>query len=154
MHVLNNYFILNSSVYCNPEYHLGEPSIQSVCKHHYSLFLDHFFRFRNLISFFSIKDLKRNVSRVFDRISMGIPPLVGDIGPPGNPPWSSMLSLISQTRIVPFITRFADDPIGKDAERETTIGDTKNVNKHINKHGCLTGRIIPRTKQCKATNIL
>ena len=68
MHVLNNYFILNSSVYCIPEYHLGEPSIQSVCKHHCSLFLDHFFRFRNLISFTSIKELKRNVSRVFDRI--------------------------------------------------------------------------------------
>ena len=77
-----------------------------------------------------------------------------DLDPPGNPPWPSMFSIISQTRIVPFITRFADDPIGKDAERETTIGDTKNVNKHINKHGCLTGRIIPRTKQCKTTNIL
>jgi hypothetical protein len=74
MHVLNNYFILNSSVYCNPEYHLGEPSIQSAYKHHCSLFLDHFFRFRNLISFISTKELKRNLSRVFDRISMGIPP--------------------------------------------------------------------------------
>jgi len=77
-----------------------------------------------------------------------------DLDPPGYSPRWSMLSIISQTRIVPFLTRFADDPIGKEAERETTIGDTKNVNKHINKHGCLTGRIIPRTKQCKTTNIL
>ena len=38
--------------------------------------------------------------------------------PPGNPPWSSMLSINSQTRIVPFTTRLADDPIGKEAERE------------------------------------
>ena len=35
-------------------------------------------------------------------------------------------------RIVPFTTRLAGDPIGKEAERETTIGDTKHVNKHIN----------------------
>ena len=77
-----------------------------------------------------------------------------DPDPPGDPPWSSTLSNNSQTRIVPFITRLANDPIGKEADRETTIGDTKNVNKHINQHGCLTGRIIPRTKQCKTTNIL
>ena len=35
-------------------------------------------------------------------------------------------------RIVPFTTRLAGDPIGKEAERETTIGDTKHVNKYIN----------------------
>ena len=44
-----------------------------------------------------------------------------DPDPPGDPPWSSMFSNNSQTRIVPFITRLADDPIGKEAERETTI---------------------------------
>ena len=41
--------------------------------------------------------------------------------PPGDPPWSSMLSNNSQTRIVPFTNRLADDPIGKEAERETEI---------------------------------
>ena len=35
-------------------------------------------------------------------------------------------------RIVPNITRLAGDPIGKEAGRETNIGDTKHVNKHIN----------------------
>ena len=171
MHFKNNYFILNSSVYCNPEYHLGETCLHSVCKHHCSFLLgslrtlmvyllDHFFRFRDLISFTLIKLFKRNGSRIFDHIPTGIPPLHvpyflnRDLDPPGNPPRWSMFSNNSQTRIVPFLTRFADDPIGKEAERETTIGDTKNVNKHINKHGCLTGRILPRTKQCKTTNIL
>ena len=73
-------------------------------------------------------------------------------GWPGDPP-GTHLNLLKPKRIVPFLTRFAGDPIGKEAERETTIGDTKHVNKHINKHGCLTGRIIPRTKQCKTTAI-
>jgi hypothetical protein len=41
--------------------------------------------------------------------------------PPGDPPWSSTLSNNSQTRIVPFTNRLADDPIGKEAERETEI---------------------------------
>ena len=44
-----------------------------------------------------------------------------DPDPPGESPWSSMFSNNSQTRIVPFITRLANDPIGKEAERETTI---------------------------------
>ena len=39
--------------------------------------------------------------------------------PPGDSPWSNMFSNNSQTRIVPFTTRLADDPIGKEAERET-----------------------------------
>ena len=73
---------------------------------------------------------------------------------PGDPPWSSRLTYNSKPRIVPFTNRLVNDPLGKEAERETTIGDTKNVNKYINKYGCLTGRIIPRTKQCKTTNIL
>ena len=41
--------------------------------------------------------------------------------PPGDPPWSNTLSNNSQTRIVPFTNRLADDPIGKEAERETKI---------------------------------
>ena len=44
-----------------------------------------------------------------------------DPDPPGESPWSSMFSNNSQTRIVPFTTRLADDPIGKEAEREATI---------------------------------
>ena len=171
MHFKNNYYILNSSVYSNPKYHLGESSIHSVYKHNCSsildllrpireYLLDQFFRFRDLISFTLIKLFKRNGSRIFDHIPTGIPPLhvpyflSRDLDPPGDSPRWSTFSYNSQTRIVPFLTRFADDPIGKEAERETTIGDTKNVNKHINKHGCLTGRIIPRTKQCKTSNIL
>ena len=41
--------------------------------------------------------------------------------PPGDPPWSNTLSNNSQTRIVPFTNRLADDPIGKEAEREAKI---------------------------------
>ena len=41
--------------------------------------------------------------------------------PPGDPPWSSMLSNNSQIRIVPFTNRLAGDPLGKEAERETKI---------------------------------
>ena len=44
-----------------------------------------------------------------------------DPDPPGDPPWSSTLSNNSQTRIVPFTKHLADDPIGKEAEREITI---------------------------------
>ena len=46
----------------------------------------------------------------------------------------------------PFLTRLVGDLFGKEAERETNIGDTKHVNKHINQHGRLTGWIVPRTK--------
>ena len=41
--------------------------------------------------------------------------------PPGDPPWSNTLSNNSKPRIVPFTNRLADDPIGKEAERETEI---------------------------------
>ena len=44
-----------------------------------------------------------------------------DPDPPGDPPWSSRLSNNSQTRIVPFTNRLVDDPLGKEAERETKI---------------------------------
>ena len=40
---------------------------------------------------------------------------------PGDPLWSSRLSKKSQSRIVPFTNRLADDPIGKEADWETTI---------------------------------
>ena len=52
-------------------------------------------------------------------------------GWPGDPP-GSQLNFSKPKRIVPFTTRLAGDPIGKEAERETTIGDTKHVNKYIN----------------------
>ena len=52
-------------------------------------------------------------------------------GWPGDPP-GIHLNLLKPKRIVPFTTRLAGDPIGKEAERETTIGDTKHVNKYIN----------------------
>ena len=38
----------------------------------------------------------------------------------------------SYKRIVPFTTRLAGDPTSKEAGWETTIGDTKHVNKYIN----------------------
>jgi len=41
--------------------------------------------------------------------------------PPGDPPWSNTLSNNSKPRIVPFTNRLADDPIGKEAEREIKI---------------------------------
>ncbi len=44
-----------------------------------------------------------------------------EFDPPGVPPWSSRLSNNSQTRIVPFTNRLVDDPLGKEAERETKI---------------------------------
>ena len=45
---------------------------------------------------------------------------------------STIQKISKPKRIVPFTTRLAGDPIGKEAERETTIGDTKHVNKYIN----------------------
>ena len=41
--------------------------------------------------------------------------------PPRDAPWWSALSSNSKPRIVPFTNRLADDPIGKEAERETKI---------------------------------
>jgi hypothetical protein len=38
------------------------------------------------------------------------------------------------------------DLFGKEAERETNIGDTKHVNQHINQYGRLTGWCVPCTK--------
>jgi len=38
-----------------------------------------------------------------------------------DPPWSYTLSNNSKPRIVPFTNRLADDPIGKEAEREIKI---------------------------------
>jgi len=52
-------------------------------------------------------------------------------GSPGDPPGSCMHSFINE-RIVPSLTRLVGDPYGKEANRETTIGDTKYVIKHIN----------------------
>jgi hypothetical protein len=52
-------------------------------------------------------------------------------GSPGDPPGNRMHRVINH-RIVPEITRLAGDPIGKEAGRETTIGDTKHVNQYIN----------------------
>ena len=49
-------------------------------------------------------------------------------------------------RIVPSLIRLVGDLFGKEAERETHIGDTKHVNKHINQHGRLTGWFVPCTK--------
>jgi len=52
-------------------------------------------------------------------------------GSPGDPPGSCMHTFINQ-RIVPSLTRLMGDPYGKEADRETTIGDTQYVIKHIN----------------------
>jgi hypothetical protein len=52
-------------------------------------------------------------------------------GSPGDPPGSCMHKFINE-RIVPSLTRLVGDPYGKEANRETTIGDTKYVIKHIN----------------------
>ena len=52
-------------------------------------------------------------------------------GSPGDPPGSCMHSFTNE-RIVPSLTRLVGDPYGKEADRETTIGDTKYVIKHIN----------------------
>jgi hypothetical protein len=55
-------------------------------------------------------------------------------------------SLFFNQRIVPSLIRLVGDLFGKEAERETNIGDTKHVNKHINQYGRLTGWFVPRTK--------
>jgi hypothetical protein len=52
-------------------------------------------------------------------------------GSPGDPPGSCMHTFTNE-RIVPSLTRLVGDPYGKEANRETTIGDTKHVIKHIN----------------------
>ena len=52
-------------------------------------------------------------------------------GSPGDPPGSCMHTFINE-RIVPSLIRLVGDPYGKEANRETTIGDTKYVIKHIN----------------------
>ena len=52
-------------------------------------------------------------------------------GSPGDPPGSYMHKFTNE-RIVPSLTRLVGDPYGKEANRETTIGDTKYVIKHIN----------------------
>jgi len=52
-------------------------------------------------------------------------------GSPGDPPGSCMHKFTNE-RIVPSLTRLVGDPYGKEANRETTIGDTKYVIKHIN----------------------
>jgi len=52
-------------------------------------------------------------------------------GSPGDPPGSCMHTFTNE-RIVPSLTRLVGDPFGKEADRETTIGDTKYVIKHIN----------------------
>ena len=48
--------------------------------------------------------------------------------------------------IVPSLIRLVGDLFGKEAERETNIGDTKHVNQHINQYGRLTGWCVPCTK--------
>jgi len=52
-------------------------------------------------------------------------------GSPGDPPGSCMHKFTNE-RIVPSLTRLVGDPFGKEADRETTIGDTQYVIKHIN----------------------
>jgi len=52
-------------------------------------------------------------------------------GSPSDPPGSCMHKFTNE-RIVPSLTRLVGDPYGKEANRETTIGDTKYVIKHIN----------------------
>ena len=52
-------------------------------------------------------------------------------GSPGDPPGSCMHKFTNE-RIVPSLTRLVGDPYGKEANWETTIGDTKYVIKHIN----------------------
>ena len=52
-------------------------------------------------------------------------------GSPGDPLGSYMHKFTNE-RIVPSLTRLVGDPYGKEANRETTIGDTKYVIKHIN----------------------
>jgi hypothetical protein len=48
--------------------------------------------------------------------------------------------------IAPSLIRLVGDLFGKEAERETNIGDTKHVNQHINQYGRLTGWCVPCTK--------
>ena len=52
-------------------------------------------------------------------------------GCPGDPP-GSYIHKFTNEKIVSSLTRLVGDPYGKEANRETTIGDTKYVIKHIN----------------------
>jgi len=52
-------------------------------------------------------------------------------GSPGDPPGSCMHTFTNE-RIVPSLICLEGDPYGKEANRETTIGDTQYVIKHIN----------------------
>ena len=50
----------------------------------------------------------------------------------GCAPRSSERNKISQQKNRPFLTRLVGDPIGKEADRETIIGEQQNVTKYIN----------------------
>ena len=54
-------------------------------------------------------------------------PLSGDCAPPVR-----NKNRFHNKKNRPFLTRLADDPIGKEADGETTIGEQNNVTKYIN----------------------
>ena len=85
--------------------------------------LQHDFRVRSSSSLLRRRDQRRVTPCRYKRLHLKAQSKFSnrEPDPPGDPPWSSTFSNNSQTRIVPFTNRLADDPIGKEAERETEI---------------------------------